>query len=787
MSQHLEKRISKPKAQERIPELTPQEHSELADGSYKVLDRFEDDLEQVSSNEAEGPYVLANYIPTTLSNDWFRNNFDNDITRLFSTQKRALISTPAQPEQSDETEEGCYVPDLVPNLCPQSLPERIAKSINHKCISDNLFKIYHDSMENALSCWLNERTCPYRYQRQAIASSENLIEAWGYDWPNRIFQRVRALDRVSGKFIHRPMSKRESAAASKALYLVIMAFSSQWAQASQRNNEQHYSIFGGVPPSNHSAGNALDRLGNGNEEFDRVLQQEYWNEARKALLDCADVESFLVAFANIIFSLTQRPISKEEKQKIRSVSISVSSLEYMDADLDDLHHRVYRVIGEDGPPIHLEQGVRHVHSLRHKLHRKEREMAIVDPTIDPKHTILTEEDRETVDLMAWLGYMLESLTSAMHERPLVVSDEDCDVLPESIAALSLDDEEAQSPNPVSEKHGSSRLWNDYFFLQERHNRRGMTLRLPCSYEEQAAGLADAAPIKVLLYRKVTQLQSMFSRYASAQKIEDGIQDALKVYEHWIIHYEPFIKDCIGSHNLLNPRIQSWYVSLTGHFYLAALLLADIIRSIDAGSNSLPSHRALRESIKVAFHLRQHSSRIVSDLARCATPCADASLSQSNFHFALNAGALLTIPWTALFIRVFSQAAVHFLTESSTISILTGPDAQTCSVELVRRAEDCIRALKYLGRKSDTARLAGDTLDDALQKQSIVQRLRASVPFTHGSSGGLFSGDDSFGGLNATYVDMTSWEEWVPGVTTVGNEAWLGLGDDLADELNWPPG
>jgi hypothetical protein len=36
----------------------------------------------------------------------------------------------------------------------------------------------------------------------------------------------------------------------------------------------------------------------------------------------------------------------------------------------------------------------------------------------------------------------------------------------------------------------------------------------------------------------------------------------------------------------------------------------------------------------------------------------------------------------------------------------------------QRAEDCVRALKYLGKKSDCARIVGDTLGDALNENTL---------------------------------------------------------------------
>jgi hypothetical protein len=779
---------------------------------------------------------------------WYQNAVygpSADISRLYPRPKRALMSS-EQIEASENLNEDEPLAnfkniEFMFNLGPDSFPERLTKSADHEFIRQNLMQIYHDSMENALSCWLNERTCPYRISPKAITGSEDstkqsLHQAWSDDWPNRIFARVNNLDRVSGRFRDRPLSTKESEAASKALYFVIMAFASQWAQSSRRSKEQHPSMFRNGQDGEFF--NDTRNRPNDYYEFDRVLQETYWNKARKALLDCADVESFKVAFANIIFSLTQKPMSQEQQANIRNDSNTSS--EQLETDFESLEDRVTKIIDEDGPPIYLEQGVRHAHSLRHKLQRREREIAKQRPGVDPTQTVLNEQDRTTVDMMAWLGYMLESLTSAMHQRPLVVADEDTDVLPQSLAALDIsgnDDQQQPGNSPVSaisqDPTSASRLWDNYFFLQEQHNQRDNTqhqISHLSPYLSQAAFLTDAAPIKVLLYRKLTHLQSLLSRYAAPAKIESGIAAAINVYNHWISAYEPFIKDCIVHHDLLNPRIQSWYICLTGHFHLAALLFADLLESIDAGSGvGLESHAAIRKRTRLVAHLRQHNTRMVSDLARCATPRANASFPQQagRWHFALNEGALLTEPWTALLIRVFSKAAVLLLAESteeaknvvvskaSSMSPENGSVSSTVAdrrgstgwydvaEQLARRADDCIRALKYLGRKSDTARLAGDTLDEALRKRWGVL-LKDNANNISAEAGpadvkiGNITGVDG-GSINvAVLLDTTGQQQqpqqppqggWFDPVVLGAEDAWLGVGleQELMPELVHFPG
>jgi len=167
------------------------------------------------------------------------------------------------------------------------------------------------------------------------------------------------------------------------------------------------------------------------------------------------------------------------------------------------------------------------------------------------------------------------------------------------------------------------------------------------------------------------------------------------------------------------------------------------------------------------------------------------VADQRWHFALNAGALLTEPWTALLIHVFSKSAVLLLKESdeaadevadeaaqesssssnksslgeisSSTSSIDGTDQDSYTGQakaeiLARRADDCIRALKYLGRKSDTARLVADTLDDALRAR--IKRL---------------SMNDSVTGVNG--LNENEWDEANSLTAGLGShDAWLGILD-----------
>lgn len=697
------------------PTLQQYPYDQCSFGSHGEMSLPGYQYEQMNYPTSSYPYDFPNgnvLVPQVMSPQagiiWNQPNA-SDISFLSPNSKRPLLTFDEYTSDEPDHDGGTFaIPIGLLDPSPISLADRLSRSVNHNIVSEGLMKIYHDSMENALSCWLAERTCPYLNKTKMIAQAPAAATTEKYtrvssdeDWTNRMFNRVYRLDRVAGRIRTRPLSHNEERAASKALYLVIMAFATQWSQGSQRSREEFPS------PSEHSStmeSHSLSTSPNSTtadnyDDFDRRLQETYWHEARNALLLCAETESFKVAFANIIFAFIQKPLSTETRASIRHAAATSCVFSASTFDINLIEDEVERVLAEDAPPMYFEQGIRNAHLLRDRLLRLEQEL---DGTGEK---LLGAENRTTVDLVAWLGYMGDTITSTSLHRPLVVSDDECDVLPEAIEALRLSDSELPQQRP-----GASRLWSDYMFLQERFNRTHEAIRFPCTYDEAAAGLTDAAPIKVLLYRKVQAIQNLITRHAVSSKIEQAIQDAKGVYHHWKVVYEPFVHDLIEHHDSLHPRLQAWYICLTSHYYLAALLLAESMKQVDTASLGLKSHQLHRDAGNVIHSLRRHNSLMIASVAARATPHDNSTFPTSDFHHAMSSGALLTEPWTALLIRAFFKATIVLLQDASSLS-----GQGSIRLQLTRGAEECVRAIKYLGRKSDTAVLAGEMLTIAINR------------------------------------------------------------------------
>lgn len=74
--------------------------------------------------------------------------------------------------------------------------------------------------------------------------------------------------------------------------------------------------------------------------------------------------------------------------------------------------------------------------------------------------------------------------------------------------------------------------------------------------------------------------------------------------------------------------------------------------------------------------------------------------------------ILTEPWTVILERAFSKAAIHWMGEANDLRMF---EAKGEVRERLAQAEECIRALWILGKKSDSARRCAEVLAGAKRK------------------------------------------------------------------------
>lgn len=591
--------------------------------------------------------------------------------------------------------------------CPaSSLAINRMASTSNTMLTENLLRIYQNSFENALSCWVTERTCP------TIATADiSLIDNGGPNW-NRIYHRVFRLDRVMANVRKRQLTLNENALASKALNLAIYAFATQWAQPIT-NKKTRYPFNSAVLRNKGGRREEEEEVAYPTPSFDRTAQMRTWNEAYITLQDAAGLESFRVALAHIIFSLTYKPAQNNPRSEVgdqaRQTKQHTNNAGQSIGDCEDLLSKLNITIEADGPPMHLEQGLRSIHSLKSQvlLHRHKEHIGKQSTSLsDCRSTLsLDSTDRATLDLLFRVSIMFDTLSAAINKRPLIVSDEDSNMYSDEVYNIGIFPE-STVPREVNRD-----------LIGDREEYKGPRLqscvqivRWPWSFDQATKTLCEAAPVKVNLFRKITRIQTLLVRGSQGTKIEACIKIALKICSYWERHFAPFIQDCIHNHPQLHPRIQSWCICLAGHWHLATLLLADVIDMIDEEQLGLDVERKLRASSNLLSAVRKASSGIIANIARCTCPRDDSLLPRfHDFRVTLNQESLLGEPWTAILVRAFAKAGVILLRQST----IMGSIPCTNYEDTLDQAEDCVRALVHLGRKSDTALSAGKILGEAV--------------------------------------------------------------------------
>jgi hypothetical protein len=565
------------------------------------------------------------------------------------------------------------------------------KGSDNLIISDSLLRIYHDVLENNLACWLAEENCPYKMSRfggnlLAGPSSGNdglVVPEWGTSWTNRLYRRVMQLDRAAqrAKTIH--LTRGESQAASRALDLVIMAFATQYAQGSRRKEKFRSATAG------------QDGM---EDAFEQTMQQTIWRQARQALADVADLESYRVVYAELIFGLTEKPWAEDDFPE-EDDQAHVSALP-----------KILETIAQSGPPVYLDRAAKKVQTLRYRFEAHETAQACKGRT--QTESDMAQEDRRTIGLLYWLAVMFDTVSSSMNERPVALADEDCeqDVVQEK---------RSSQPDLGSAKERSK--WEVEIFVPQGPSGQLPRLAWPCSYDVATAAISRSAPIKILIFRHLSYFQNVLRRKEFGQPTESAIRGATMVYRYWNTTYGSFYRDLVQHYDSVPTRVRSWFVCIYIPWHLASIMLSEMMDFVDDAGLGTAEGSSARRASSMALRMRRSSAIALSDLARVTTPEAvddDTPLQLPGYHFAVEEGPLMTEPWTVILVRAFTKTALFHLGEAEDLRrhdlevLGQGSDELR---ESIRRAEDCARALWSLGRKSQTARHVSNILSTALQQ------------------------------------------------------------------------
>ena len=398
------------------------------------------------------------------------------------------------------------------------------------------------------------------------------------------------------------------------------------------------------------------------------------------------------------------------------------------SDTDLSWTALQKIVNADGPPIFLEAALRQLYSLRWKWEQYERQQA-TRTEAQFHEAAPVSEHQETFKLLFWLAVMFDTISAAMLQRPVVVSDEDSSIAPadpwkptksatSSITAVDLDGWGPSSWPQSRRKDHSLDIWGSLFLEKKPPQQEISGSSSFPTAEEAATILCDAAPVKVLLFRKVGHIQKLISRRAGCEVLEAAVEQAVRLCRFWDTTYGRFISQCVANHHELSSRIQSWYVVLAGHWHLGGILLADVIEEMDAVGMSQPSQRLNRQVSGFIQKLRRNNATAISELCRCSLGGDNISSSRTReFSYPVNQVALLSEPWTVVLIQSFSRAGYVFASQLSSLEERRTYTQSIWDDEYSlnkRRCECCIQGLLSLGNKSDMAYLAARYLIGCLQ-------------------------------------------------------------------------
>lgn len=703
--------------------ITPQDFAAETSTSTSNLNPAEPT--PVTSSFGNWDFIFdANQLPqphTELDFSTFTTAGDSGSNRLsFDTQSSLLDSLTALPTQTDsvspiapsvlrkrksnQKDRSPYHDNSITLLSQFGAAHTAMVNSNRNLISESLLRIYHDVLENNLACWLAEDTCPYRMEKrkqqdlsmQLVSTAETKPE-WGADWSNRMYRRVKRLDRVAQDTKLIRLSRSENRAVSKALDLVVIAFATQWAQGKRRTEKLEPVDWGNTDDESEFG-----------DEFERNLQYSVWEQARKALQDVADLECFRVVYAELVFGLIQKPWIAEEYE--------LSTINDHQDMKSAILSQVTEIIAQGGPPIILEKGTRMIHALKAQFEaqtaaaRRDR-LRKLNGDGQPVNKF-TLEDTKTVGLLYWMAVMFDTVSSSMNERPVVVGDDEC--------------EHDDSPGKLREEVETpilSRKWKLDLYAQDDPD-KPTQLHWPCAYEDATRSVARSAAVKVLLFRYISYLQFAIRKNEHGQPLEDIIQATTVVYRYWNKTHGALFRDLTKNFDTIPARIKSWFPCIAIPWHLGSLMFADMIDFVDDNHLGIETSRSERMATNMALRIRRSSATELADLAAVAAPQDTNSCSEEqlqDFHFAVSNSPLLTEPWTILLIRAFTKAAVFHLGEADDMhkhekSVL-GYESDEFLAS-VRRGRSCVKALWLLGSKAEMAKAIAKVLVRPLQSMTV---------------------------------------------------------------------
>lgn len=559
---------------------------------------------------------------------------------------------------------------------------RLADQTNKITISNSLMKIYCDSLENALECWIDRETCPYRIETDTGPRSHAVNQQiQSPSISKTLYNRVYRLDAAFSRQRPRPLTRAEDSGSSKTLKLAIMAFASQWSHASGSSSTSVHETPWILADGSHDLGarstSELDV--SGAQDFEQLLRVSVWHESQRCIRRWRYCGSFRVILASIILFCSQQPLDEDELDDYRennlepfashdlatgkSVHSSLGSFGdhlsrstpssditapgLVNHSIPDLAPFSSSFYGHEGLQ-HLEISLGHLvawrrsimtsrlHEQKGSIHRTATEAPCNGTTL-PESQYLSD-----FNLIFWLGVMCDTTSSVINRRAFIMPDTVTLISPSSVTKLNLDSvtpaatlgashwrPDMDHQHPSAERLTLSvDIWGSYLLDVDRNWRKNLVTAERLSTSQLRSKLIQqGVPLKVLFWRKVGQLQNMISFHKQQQppmssptptEVENAIKEALAVHQYWTVNYAEFFTACTREHSSLSFQSQSWYLVLVLGWNMACLILARCIDLVDRNAMSERLGQSLRGSSVLTSELRKTSVYAISEVARASS-------------------------------------------------------------------------------------------------------------------------------------------------------------------------
>uniref|UniRef100_V5EVT0 Zn(2)-C6 fungal-type domain-containing protein n=2 Tax=Kalmanozyma brasiliensis (strain GHG001) TaxID=1365824 RepID=V5EVT0_KALBG len=605
---------------------------------------------------------------------------------------------------------------------------RLSHTADRLHLNSDLLNVYEGAAESAFRIWVTDATTPYLLCADSLSPSSAAMA---------LNKKVCLLDSASRRIFRTDDAARNvEKRVSEAYHAVLLAYAAQWPRHTGERG--------------------------GRQEEARV-RLSLWKQARDKLMDATDAWSFRIVFALILFAWTEKPREMPSSEAwdhgTQPASLQIPSLDENSA-LDSSSWQ----IPAEASTMMLATAMRKLKAFRLKiqqLRRKGIDLWSTTEPLDAGQAVKRQAEatllENTYHNLYWFGCMMDTELSVLRKYDAVIGDEDSDLTDQLLSphrASSLRHETANFPTTASS--GSSRkplrkIWDEVIPANSVANRHTFARSWPCSEPDALRTLAYATPIKVLIFRHVGRLQSSYWRQAPTEHIERQIAHVLSVVRHWDETFAPFFASCITHHADLPTSIQSWHVITATKWNLAAILLVELVSTMERTDPFGATEAVLSELRRKVCH---QTAELIGAIQACSETGGD---------------ILHSDPWPEISIHGFACVAKSEIKQLSSLA-KGGEWDEVRRVE--ERVEKCLWALEQLSNRSSMA-------VDA--KEEVGRLLDAHSPLRQGAPGTGATQGEGMAAVMTEDVWQSCLEILNEGASAAESDGWTG-GAGIEEEL-----